>query len=169
MKLANLLTQKKSQIVDRWIKLLYESYPAQAAIFLKKEKDKFDNPVGYRIARGLNEIFEALVQEMETKQLLAALDEVIRIRALQDISPSQALAFLFLLKSIIREELAEEFEKQNFTAELMELDSRIDGLSLLGFDVYTQRREKLCELKVNEVKNRVSGLLRKSGLSINNL
>ena len=169
MKLANLLTQKKSQIVDRWIKLLYESYPAQAAIFLKKEKDKFDNPVGYRIARGLNEIFEAMVQEMETKQLLAALDEVIRIRALQDISPSQALAFLFLLKSIIREELAEEFEKQNFTAELMELDSRIDGLSLLGFDVYTQRREKLCELKVNEVKNRVSGLLRKSGLSINNL
>ncbi|MBI4795269.1 MAG: RsbRD N-terminal domain-containing protein [Deltaproteobacteria bacterium] len=72
MKLANLLTQKKTQIVDRWIKLLYDSYPPQTAIFLKKEKDKFDNPVGYRIARGLNEIFDALVQEMETEQLLAA-------------------------------------------------------------------------------------------------
>ncbi|MBI4795270.1 MAG: RsbRD N-terminal domain-containing protein [Deltaproteobacteria bacterium] len=93
--------------------------------------------------------------------------EVIRIRALQDCSPSQALAFIFLLKNVVREELAEDFEKQNLTAELMELDSRIDGLSLLGFDVYTRRREKLCELRVNEVKNRVSGLLRKSGLSIN--
>jgi hypothetical protein len=167
MKLANLLTQKKTQIVDRWIKLLYDSYPPQTAIFLKKEKDKFDNPVGYRIARGLNEIFDALVREMETEQVLAALDEVIRIRALQDCSPSQALAFIFLLKNVVREELAEDFEKQNLTAELMELDSRIDGLSLLGFDVYTRRREKLCEIRVNEVKNRVSGLLRKSGLSIN--
>ncbi len=169
MKLASLLTQKKSQIVDRWIKLLYDSYPAQAAVFLKKEKDKFDNPVGFRIARGLNEIFTALVQEMETEQLLAALDEVVRIRALQDIPPSQALAFLFLLKNLVREELAEEFEKRNFTGELLELDSRIDGLVLLGFDAYTRRREKLCEIRINEVKNRVSGLLRKSGLSINSI
>lgn len=169
MKLANLLTQKKTQIVDRWIKLLYDSYPPQTAIFLKKEKNKFDNPVGYQIARGLTKLFDALVQEMETEQILAALDEVIRIRALQDNSPSQALAFIFLLKNVVREELAEEFEKQNLTAELMELDSRIDGLSLLGFDVYTQRREKLNEIRINEVKNRVSGLLRKSGLSINSL
>ena len=169
MKLANLLEQKKTQIVDRWIKLLYDSYPPQTAIFLKKEKDKFDNPVGHQIARGLNGLFGALVQEMETGQLLAALDEIIRVRALQDCSPSQSLAFIFLLKNVVREELAEDFEKQNLTAELMELDSRIDGLALLGFDVYTQRREKICELRVNEVKNRVSGLLRKSGLSINSL
>jgi len=166
MKLANLLTQKKSQIVNRWIKLLYDSYPAQTAIFLKKEKDKFDNPVGYRIARGLNEIFEALVQEMQTEQLLAALDEVIRIRALQDCSPSQALAFIFLLKNVVREELEEDLEQQNLAGELAELDSRIDGLALLGFDVYTRRREKLCDLRVNEVKNRVSGLMRKSGMSL---
>ncbi|RJR41008.1 MAG: hypothetical protein C4567_10150 [Deltaproteobacteria bacterium] len=169
MKLASLLAQKKPQIVDRWIKLLYDSYPPQAAVFLKKEKDKFDNPVGYSIARGLDKIFTALVQEMETEQLLAALDEVVRIRALQDIPPSQALAFLFLLKNIVREELAEEFEKRNLAGELMELDSRIDGLVLLGFDAYTKRREKLCEIRINEVKNRVSGLLRKSGLSINSI
>jgi hypothetical protein len=169
MKLASLLTQKKPQIVARWIKLLYDSYPPQTAIFLKKEKDKFDNPVGHHIARGLTELFDALVQEMETEKVLSALDEVIRIRALQDNSPSQALAFIFLLKNVVREELAEDLEKQNLTAELMELDSRIDGLSLLGFDVYTQRREKICELRVNEVKNRVSGLLRKSGLSMDNL
>jgi len=166
MKLANLLTQKKHEIVNQWIKLLYDSYPAQTAIFLKKEKDQFDNPVGYRIARGLNEIFEALVQEMEAEQLMAALDEVIRIRALQDCPPSQALAFIFLLKNVVREKLAEEFEKQNLIPELMELDARIDGLGLLGFDVYSRRREKVCQLRVDEMKNRVSGLLRKSGMSI---
>jgi hypothetical protein len=169
MKLANLLVEKKSPIVDHWLKLLYDSYPPETAIFLKKEKDKFDNPVGYGISRGLNGLFEALVQEMEAEQLLAALDEIIRIRALQDSYPSQALAFIFLLKNVIREELADELEQQNLLAELLDLDSRIDGLALLGFDVYTQRREKLHEIKINEVKNRVSGLMRKSGLSMSKL
>lgn len=169
MKLATLLEQKKSQIVARWINLLFDSYPPQAAIFLKKEKDNFDNPVGYGISRGLNNLFETLVQEMETERILAALDEVIRIRALQDCAPSRALAFIFLLKNVIREELARELAQPNLLEELLELDSRIDGLALLGFDVYTRRREKLQEIRINEVKNRVSGLLRKSGMSMNNL
>jgi hypothetical protein len=169
MKLSNLLTQKKSQIVSRWINLLFDSYPPEAAIFLKKEKDKFDNPIGYGISRGLTGLFETLIQEMETEQILAALDEVIRIRALQSCFPSQALAFIFLLKNVVREELAEDLEQQNLMEELQELDSRIDGLALLGFDVYTRRREKLQEMRINEVKNRVSGLLRKSGMSMNNL
>ncbi|MFZ5451365.1 MAG: RsbRD N-terminal domain-containing protein [Thermodesulfobacteriota bacterium] len=168
MKLANLLEQKKSLILARWINLLYDSYPPETAVFLKKEKDKFDNPIGHGISRGLNGLLEALVQEMETEQLFAALDEVIRIRALQSCPPSQALAFIFLLKNIVREELAEELEQQNLLEELQELDSRIDGLSLLGFDVYTRRREKLQEMRINEVKNRVSGLMRKSGMNMNN-
>lgn len=169
MKLTNLLTQKKSQILDRWIKLLFDSYPPESAIFLKKEKDNFDNPVGSGLSRGLYGLFDALIQEMETEQVLAALDEVIRIRALQDCAPSKALAFIFLLKNIVREELAEELEEENLAAELADLDSRIDGLSLLGFDVYTRRREKLNEIRINEVKNRVSGLMRKSGLSLGSL
>ncbi len=169
MKLANLLIQKKSQIVDRWVRLLYESYPPETAIFLKKEKDKFDNPVGYRISQGLSGLFAALLQGADRGEVLSNLDEVIRIRALQASSPSQALAFIFMLKNVLREELAGELKKGNLAAELLELESRIDGLALLGFDVYTQRREKLNEIRVKEIKNRVSGLMRKSGLSMDDL
>jgi len=169
MKLANLLIQKKSQIVDRWIRLLYESYPPETAVFLKKEKDKFDNPVGYRISQGLTGLFEALLQGADRGEILSNLDEIIRIRALQAKSPSQALAFVFMLKNVLREELATDLKKENLAAELLELESRIDGLALLGFDVYTQRREKLNEIRVKEIKNRVSGLMRKSGLSMDDL
>jgi len=35
---------------------------------------------------------------------------------------------------------------------MTELESRLDGLALLGFDAYMQRREKLCEVKVSEVQ-----------------
>ena len=166
MKLTDLLTQKKSRIVEGWLRVIYESYPPETAIFLKKEKDRFDNPVGISTSDGIKALYEALLVEMETDRVLAALDEIIRIRAIQDFSPSQALAFIFLLKNVIREELAKELRAGDLAAELLELESRIDGLALLGFDVYTKRREKLHEIRVNEIKNRVSGLMRRTGLDL---
>jgi hypothetical protein len=167
MNLLSLLAERKASLTDRWLQRLFESYPPVTAIFLKKEKDRFDNPVGSQTAEGLRRIVDALVQEMDRDQVLAALDEVIRIRALQNFSPSQALAFIFLLKNVIREELAAELKDGQFSQELQEVESRIDGMALLSFEVYTQRREKLYEIRVTEVKNRVSGFLRSKGMDVN--
>jgi hypothetical protein len=36
----------------------------------------------------------------------------------------------------------------------------------LGFDVYTQRRDKLCEIRVAEIKQRVSGFMRSKGMDV---
>lgn len=166
MKLLKLLSERKSSLTDRWLKRLFESYPPETAIFLKKEQDHFDNPVGYRIAEGIKGLVAALLTEMDRDQVQASLDEIIRIRAIQDFSPAQALAFIFLLKNVIREELAAELKDGHFAQELQELESRIDGLALLGMDVYTQRREKLNEIRVNEIKARVSGLMRRTGLTL---
>jgi len=165
MQLATLLSQKKAAILGRWLTTIYESYPPETAIFLRKEKNRFDNPAGYRISEGLAGLYGALLQEMERDQILTWLDEIIRIRALQDFAPSQALAFIFLLKNVIRQELAEEIQTENLAAEVLELESRIDGLALWGFDVYAKRREKLHEIRTGEVKARISAFMRKSGLS----
>lgn len=164
MQLTTHLTEKKTAILGRWLTLIIESYPPETAIFLRKEKDRFDNPIGYRISEGLEGLYEALIREMETERLLQYLDEIIRIRALQDFKPSQALAFIFLLKNIIRQELSDEIRKENLAAEVLELESRIDGLALLGFDVYTKRRDKISEIKADEMKRSISGLMRKAGI-----
>jgi hypothetical protein len=169
MQIATLLLQKKAAILGRWLTMIYESYPPETAIFLRKEKNRFDNPAGYRISEGLKGLYGALLEEMERDQVLTCLDEIIRIRALQNFTPSQALAFIFLLKIVIREELAGEILKENLAVELLDLESRIDGLALLGFDVYTKRREKIYEIKADEAKRRISAFMRKSGLSSDSL
>jgi hypothetical protein len=169
MPLATLLSQKKTAILGRWLAMIFESYPPETAIFLRKEKNHFDNPAGYRISEGLERLYGVLLQEMERDQILACLDEIIRIRALQNFTPSQALAFIFLLKNVIRLELAEEIRQENLALELLDLESRIDGLALLGFDVYTKRREKIYEIKADEAKRRISAFMRKSGLSVDSL
>jgi hypothetical protein len=167
MKLLSLLAEKKTSLTDRWLQRLFESYSRTTAIFLKKETNRFDNPMGHQLSQGLGHILEALLQEADREQVIAALDEVIRVRALQNFSPSQALAFLFLLKNVIREELAQELKGGQFSEELQEVESRIDGMALLGFEVYTERREKLCEIRVTEIKQRVSSFMRSKGMDIN--
>jgi hypothetical protein len=165
MPLIDHLTRKKAAILKRWLNVLFESYPPETAVFLKKEKDHFDNPVGSRISQGLEGLYDTFFQEMDKDKVLNFLDEIIRIRALQDFSPSQALAFIFLLKHIIREELADPIRAEKLGAEMLELESRIDGLALLAFDVYSKRREKIYEVRANEMKGRVSLLLRKAGIT----
>jgi len=148
--------------------MLLASYSPETVQFLKKEKDPFGNPVAHQLNRGLQDILAVLLEKQGGLEAQAAVDEVIRIMALQDLPPSQALAFVFFLKQVVREELAQELEDLALTPELMDLESRLDGLALLGFDAYMQRREKLCDIKVNEMKNRISGLLRKTGIDLMN-
>ncbi len=164
MKLEKLLLQKRSAILDRWLQLILETYPADAQRFLKKQKDRFANPVGYTISKETENLYKQLLQRVETKSLSASLDRIFRIRAVQDFSPSQAVAFIFLLKKVISEELESEIPENRLFDELMLIDSRIDDMALLGFDIYVRCREKIYEIRAKEANNRVSGLLQKSGL-----
>jgi len=165
MELDSLLLEKRSTILERWLDLILESYPSETSRFLKGEKDRFDNPVAYEFREGVKGIYEALLHGMERERISSVLDRIISIRAIQDFSPSGAIAFIFLLKTAIRKGLEREVRENGISEELIELESRIDGLALLSFDVYMKRREKLYEIRVNEVKNRVSGLMRRAGLT----
>ncbi len=168
-RLVPLLSAKSPAILQKWLDTLLGSYPAETALFLKKQKDQFTNPIAHQLTRGLKDILAVLAEDQGAEAAAVAVDEVVRVLALQELPPSQALAFVFYLKHIVREELAQELGDLSLSLEMTELEARIDGLALLGFDGYMQRREKLCELKVNEVKSRVSGLLRRAGIEITNL
>ena len=39
-------------------------------------------------------------------------------------------------------------------------------MALLGFDVYSNCRQRLYEVRVNEVKKQISGFMRKAGIGI---
>ena len=159
MSLENLLLQKKIAILEQWYDLIVESYPADTQSFLKKQKDRFDNPMAYEFRQGIEGIYEALVHGMDRDSIYSLLDRIISIRAIQEFPPSAAVAFIFVLKKAIRNTLEKEIVEGDISHELIEYESRIDGLSLLCFDMYMKRREKIYEIKVNEIKNRASGLL----------
>src|SRR4030042_3151306 len=103
MVLATLLEQNRDAIVGRWFDLITKTYPRVTSEFLAKQEDQFRNPVGYTINQSIGPIYDQVVSAMATDALLRALDGIIRIRSVQDFTPSEAVAFIFQLKSAIRE------------------------------------------------------------------
>lgn len=150
--LERLLLQKKTAICQKWLHLIFESYPSDTRRFLRQEKDRFLNPVGYITTREIETIYEGLIRGMNPDRLSASLDNVIRIRAVQGFPPSQAIAFIFDLKKVVREELAGERENQ-LLEELLDFDARIDKLAALAMDIYMGCREQLFDIRIDEVKS----------------
>jgi len=160
--LENSLSQKKAAILDTWYHLIMETYPADTSPVLKQEKDRFANPVEYTISQEIKVLYEGLLQNMESDRLSISLDNIIRIRSVQDFPPSQAIAFVFLLKKAIREVLADNIGKSQDYKNLLEFEARIDELALLALDIYMRCREKVYEIRLNEIKaerERAFGLL----------
>ena len=165
MKLEDHLKQKASHIRKRWVELIIETYPADSQRFFREQKDRFANPVGTTLSREVESLYHELLHGMDPEKVNTSLDEIVRIRAVQDFSPARAMSFVFLLKRVLREELDQEI-KQSSAAyeELLTLESRLDEMALRGFDLYVRCREKIYEIRAKEAKNQVSRLLQKAGL-----
>lgn len=152
MVLEELLAQRKASILEKWFRLISETYPAETSSFLKQGKGRFVNPVGWTTSQEIEALYEELLHGMNFDKLSASLDNIIRIRSVQDFSPSQAVVFVFLLKKAIREELEGKIRENRLFDEWLKFEFRIDKLALLAFDIYMKCREKLYEIEVNRMK-----------------
>jgi len=164
MKIGLLLSEKKHEILKKWFALIVETYPQDTANFLKTQKNRFGNPVGYAISEGIDVVLKELSGGMDFARVSRYLDNIIRIRAIQDFTPSQAISFIFLLKKVVREELAEEIHKHQMFDELLMVESRIDQMAYVSFDLYMANREKMYKLRANELKNRTSRIMKVSNM-----
>jgi hypothetical protein len=164
MRLNNLLAQRKTAIIKNWFTLTVETYPPDTASFLKKQKDPFANPVGRTISRGLEALFNELLKEMDYEIITSFLDPIIRIRAIQNFSPAQAVSFIFLLKKAIRENIKKEVSEEQLFSELLLFESKIDQLAMIAFNLYMQCKEKIYDLKANEMRNTTYKAFKRAGL-----
>lgn len=162
--LKKILSEKRSVILDRWVDQILDTYPPDTANFMRDKKSRFANPVGHSISAGVEGIFEDLLQGIDRDKVSVFLDNIIRIRAVQDFTPSQAISFVFFLKKIIRDVLAGETRENSLADELILLEDRIDSLGLLAFDIFMRCREKLYDIKANEMRNMTFRLLQKANL-----
>ena len=164
MKLNDLLSEKKSSIIQKWFDAIIESYPDDSSHFLKKQKDQFLNPIGSTISRNIEGLFDEILHDAESERIYPFLDDIIKIHAVQNFSPSTAVSFMSLLKTAVRDALKSDITRHALSAELQSFEAKIDNLTFLSFDIYMKCRERIFELRVNEIKTMTFRLLKRANL-----
>ena len=162
--LKGLIQNNKSQIIKGWFEATIQTYAPDTAQFFKGQKDQFGNPVGSITSQGIAFLLDQLLDTWDPEAIKAYLDPIIRIRAIQDFSPSQATGFILLLKKVLRDNLANELQKDANALQLLAFESKIDQLCLLAFDLYMDCKEKIYELSANETRNRTFRAFERAGL-----
>jgi len=150
MDLQTLLSEQKVYILEQWGKQVLATYSQDAARIFEKQKDRFANPIGFNVKAGLAELYEALTGGEEPR-LGSQMENFIKVRAVQQFSPSEAIAFVFLFKQIVRE-FARKLEAELDAEILRQLDDRVDQVALQVFDLYMASRERLHQVRIRELE-----------------
>lgn len=153
--LLEALAANKSAIVQEWLARTVSTYPEHIARFLSREEDPFRNPVGHTLAEGFAALFDQLVEGPDAAALSRLLEPIVRMRAVQDFSAGQAVAFVFLLKKIMREALGDAGHRDPNGEGFADVEARIDEMALLAFDLFMRCREQIYEIKAGEAKRRL--------------
>lgn len=160
-KIREILKENRDAVIKWWIDDTLETYAPDASAAFKKQKDPFANPVGNSLRKGTRGIIEALIDGPDAERIRENLYEIIKIRAIQEFSPSKAVGFVFRLKEAVRAQLKKMGGTEKFSSELAEFDGQVDRIALAAFDIFVQCREQVSELRINEVKRRVSWIMEK--------
>jgi hypothetical protein len=158
---GDLIRERREGIAARWVEEVLSVYPADSGALFMRQKDPFANPLGHSVREGTRGVLDALLDGMDGQEIRRHLTEMVKLRAVQELTPSQALTFVFSLKSVIRQEIPEAEGNPRYSEELAEMDSKIDGVALAAFDLFVEAREEVGRLRIGEVKRQVAWVMEK--------
>ncbi len=162
MTLKELIIQRQSALCGRWLDALLADYGEETAANWLRERDPFANPIGHAFRTGAPKLIEVISSDGELgAAAAAALEPIVKIRSIQDLAPSRAVSFVYMLRDAIRDELAAALAQGAHAAEFVAVERRIEQLALLAFDVFVRCREQVFRLRQDELKRSVASLLRR--------
>jgi hypothetical protein len=141
--------RERDALCAGWLDRVAGSYPEDTTRFLLGTGDPFANPVGAELRHTLAAITDALLEDRPTEDLDGVIDRFIRIRAVQEFPPGEAVAFILDLKKLVREQLGARVSQQ----ELAAVDDWVDRLLLKVFTVYVQCRDEMHDIRVKAIRS----------------
>lgn len=150
MDLAEGFRNHREKIVNKWVEYTLSTYSSSG--FFIKERDKFANPVGGNVREALGKLFLMLSKGSDSKEFIPPLEQILSIRSVQEFSPSQAIAPLNAVKHITRDVFAADKERRHLVSELYDFEFSVDLAVLAAFDIYMQFRERLYQVRINEIR-----------------
>ncbi len=151
MKLQELLIKNRDKILADWEDVVLGEYAPETFQIFKKQKNRFANPIGHKTTTGLAELYDVLCDESDQEIETPALVEMLKVRALQPITATEAMSFLFEIKMLV----AKRCEKQGMDKlykEFLAFCARVDATALAMFDIFTNCKHRVFMVRINELK-----------------
>ncbi len=159
------LAERKAELSQKWADLVLQTYPKETQKVWGRQKDRFQNPVGAAIEEATRELFGHMLAWDDAERIAEELDRLIRIRSVQDFTPSQAISFVYLLKKLFRDEFFTKKQADGTLEELLRFEAKIDNMAMMAFDIYCKGRELIYRMRVDEVKRAQTNLIRRAGIT----
>lgn len=151
----------KKEVADKWAEMVFATYPLETAGFLRTRNDPFTNPVAHMTRRAAGVIYDAIAgEEIDRQEVKDAIERFIRLRAVQKFAPGESMAVFSALKPLLREAILPEMLRAGQLDNYLNIESRLDTIILLAFDMYMKARETLAESRIREIKNQHAQLAR---------
>jgi hypothetical protein len=158
---AEMCRTEREQILAKWSEAVFASYPLDMTGFARTQEDPFRNPGGHAVRLALEEMYTAVSGGISSEKLLRdSLEMFVKLRAVQNFTPVQALGVVYLLKPLLRGRVLPACLQNGLLDEYLEAESRLDAAALLACDIYTASRERIFEERVGEIKRSHAQLVR---------
>lgn len=151
---------RKKETLDEWFKTMVVLFN-NGTDFFNNEDDHFLNPVRSIIVPTIKFIFSYLFEEIDINEFTESLEKFAKLLALKGPKAREALGPLLLFKEKVIKDIV---LLDSTHIELFEITGRFDNLILIIFDLFVQSREKIYEIRVNEVKRLTYSLLKNKDL-----
>jgi len=166
MTLRLLLEDRRQDVLADWHKRSQAVHSEGMRALMGRGGDQFSNPVKGVLDEATASLYAALLEGADREELVLVLDTPVRLLALQGLTPSQAVGFVFELKHAVRHVLGKEIGKRGLEREVLALEQRIDEAALVAFDGYMGCREQLLRLRTNDERRTTLSYLKRAGLEV---
>lgn len=165
MNITEMCLARRDAVLPRWVEGFFAAYPLESTGFLRTSSDPFANPVGKVTHEAVAVLYDAVAgADLAPETVRGALESLMRLRGVQDMAPSRAVGPLHRIKSLLRSELLPAWLEEGVSADRLEtyfaLEDRVDSLVLMALDLYAGAREKVFNIRVEEVKRSQSQVVR---------
>jgi len=152
---------EQEQILAKWNAAVFATYPLDTTGFARTREDRFRNPGGYAVRLALEETYKAVSGQLSSEKLLRdSLAMFVKLRAVQNFTPVQAMGVMYLLKPLLRERILPACLQHGLLDAYLEAESRLDTAALLACDMYVASKIQVFEERIGEVKRQHAQIVR---------
>ena len=138
--LRDLLRKRKDILLNRWFQLILDAYEEETSSFLKSQRDRFANPVGFALREATEEIYQSLIENRNIDR--RPLEYAMKIMAVQEGNSLSGTRFIHLLKDIVLYALGDSVSGIDFA----DFGSRIDEIATIAAEMFDYNRARIATL-----------------------